>query len=333
MNDDAPTPWVDPQMRRVLDRMLEKMAARPLFGTSPPAVMRARFAEDVLAWNVDPPALPRIEDFRVATGTREVAVRLYDPRGDGRPNATMIDFHGGGWIVGDLDTNDRARRLLALESGVSILSVDYCLAPEHPFPAALEECVTVTRWAHRSGVARGIDVERLALGGDSAGANLALATALELRDARQDWLRFLLLIYGAYARDATSESHRLYGGGEYGFGTQAMDLMWQMYLGSRGAADDPRAAPLLARLEGLPPACLIAGRLDPLRDDSRRMAAALIAAGISVEYLEYPGVVHGFMSMTHELDAARRGTRAAADALRRALTGPTAAVDSTARRP
>jgi acetyl esterase len=310
---------LDPEMRTVLARMLERMAQRPPFGTATPPEMRARFAEDVQSWNADPPALPRVENLQVPTCTREVPVRLYDPHGDGRPLPTLVFLHGGGWVVGDLESTDRTLRLLALASGAGVLSVDYCLAPEQPFPAPLDECVAVLRWVRSHASGWGIDVERLAVGGDSAGANLALASTLDLRDAGERWLRFLLLIYGVYARDHDTESHRLYGGGQFGFGTAAMDLLWKAYLGRDGSAEDPRAAPLRANLVGLPPACIVAGGNDPLRDDSRRLAARLVGQGSRVEYLEYPGVVHGFMSMTRDLRVARRGIADAADALRRSL--------------
>ncbi len=313
---------MDAEMQVVLARMLERMAGRPPFGTSPPAEMRARFANDIAGWNADPPQIPLIENTFVPVPRRAVPVRFYSPVADRVPRPTLICFHGGGWVVGDLDSNDRTLRLLALESGVSILSVDYLLAPEHPFPAPLDECVEVARWVRREGASLGIDVERLAIGGDSAGANLALAATIDLRDAGERWLRFMLLVYGVYARDHATESHRLYGDGRFGFGTEAMDALWSMYLGLEATADNPRAAPLRADLGGLPPACIVAGGTDPLRDDSRRLAARLVEGGGEVEYREYPGVVHGFMSMTRDLQVARCATTQAAGALRRALLEP-----------
>jgi len=310
---------LDPEMKVVLARMLERMASRPPMGTSTAAEMRARFADDIAAWNADPPDVPLIADSVVPTLERPVPVRLYDPIGDGDPLPTLIYFHGGGWVVGDLDSNDRALRLLALESGVGILSVDYCLAPENPFPAPLNECIEVARWVHRNGASHGIDVDRLAIGGDSAGANLALATAIDLRDAGERWLRTMLLVYGVYAREHDTASHRLFGNGLFGFGTDAMDALWSLYLGRDGSADDPRAAPLRARLDSLPPACIVAGELDPLRDDSRRLAGRLVGTGGNVDFVECPGVIHGFMSMTRELAVARHATARVADSLRRSL--------------
>jgi acetyl esterase len=310
-------------MQIVLSRMLARVAERPPMGTAPAPQMRQRFNEDVVSWNRDPPPLAHIEDLQVPTAARAVPVRLYDPRSSRTPNATLIFFHGGGWVVGDLDSNDRALRLLALESGCTVLSVDYCLAPEHKFPAALDECLAVTRWLCRHGEAWGVDSGRLAVGGDSAGANLALTTALALRDAGDSWLRALLLIYGAYAPDFDTESYRAFGGGQFGLATLGMRALWALYLRDPADGENPRAAPLRADLRGLPPACLIAGGLDPLRDDSRRLATRLIEAGGAVDFVEYPGVIHGFMSMTCDVDAARRGTRHAARWLSAALAdGP-----------
>jgi acetyl esterase len=293
-------------------------------GAAPPAEMRARFNQDVIAWNLDPPPLARVEDLRVPTARREVPVRLYDATGmTARPGhrgePAIIFYHGGGWVVGDLDSNDRAMRLLALESGVTVISVDYCLAPEHKFPEPLDECLAVARWIHCHGAAWRIDPQRLALGGDSAGANLALATALDLRDAGENWLKYLLLIYGVYARDHDTDSHRRFGGANFGLGTQGMDALWSLYVANRADSENPRAAPLRAQLAGLPAAYVVAGGLDPLRDDSRRLAAHLIEVGGAVEYCEYPGMIHGFMSMTLDLSVTRSATTHAAASLRRAL--------------
>ncbi|HET6629984.1 MAG TPA: alpha/beta hydrolase [Woeseiaceae bacterium] len=309
---------LDPDMRLALEKMQAHMAEGPAMGTGTTAEMRARFASLVAGWNADPPPVARVEDGTISTANRDIAVRLYDPVAGGRPHPALVYFHGGAWMAGDLDSNDRALRLLALGSGVSILSAAYCLAPEHPFPAPLNECLAVARWVREHGETLGIDVDRLAMGGDSAGANLALAAALDLRDSGETWLRYLLLICGAYARDLDTASYRSFGDGRYGFGAAAMETAWSLYAGA-APRGDPRVEPLRAELGGLPPVCLVAGGLDPLRDDSRALARRLIDASGSVEYREYPGVVHGFASMTRDLAVARRAMLAAAASLRRAL--------------
>ena len=189
--------YIDPQVAPVIERMLESLAERGPMGSVPPAVMRQRFNEDVKAWNQDMPTLPFIKDLECDTPCGQVPVRLYDPSGSDGLLPCLVFIHGGGWIVGDLDTNDRTLRVLALESGVRILSVDYPLAPEHPFPEGLDACLGVVRWVRENGAGWGLDPDRLAVGGDSAGGNLALATALDLRDAGENFLQFVLLIYAA----------------------------------------------------------------------------------------------------------------------------------------
>lgn len=316
---DSIAHYIDPDMRPVLALMVQQAAQRPTLGTSSPADMRRRFSADVLSWNRELPDVARIENLAVSTVKRAVPVRIYDASPSSQLRPVLVFFHGGGWVVGDLDSNDRALRLLAIHSGIAVVSVDYCLAPEHKFPAPLDECVAVVRWLREHGNLWGFDTAHMAVGGDSAGANLALATALDLRAAGDRGLAAMLLIYGVYARDHDSESHRLFGDGRFGFGTEAMDALWSMYLAQPADAENPRAAPLRAELTGLPPAILVAGGLDPLRDDSRRLAARLVTVGVSVEYREYPGVVHGFMGMTRDLAVTRRATAEVADSLRRLL--------------
>jgi acetyl esterase/lipase len=150
-----------------------------------------------------------------------------------------------------------------------MLSVDYPLAPESKFPAGLDTCVAVTRWVHENGRQWGLDPEQMAVGGDSAGGNLALATALDLRDAGENFLRFALLVYPALSPEPHSESHRLFGGGDFGMGTIAMDYFWAQYLGDEALRNDPRAVPLLADMDNMPP-----GWTSPDFDDSTWSAAS-----------------------------------------------------------
>lgn len=309
---------IDPQMKPILERMREKMAARTSVPLSSPE-MRIRFAADMTEWNRDPVELPRVEDKAVPGAFGDVRVRLYDPIGGEIPLPAVIYFHGGGWVVGNSDTVDAGLRLLAKLSGVVVLSVDYALAPEHKFPEPLEDCIAVSRWLRRNAETWGVDTGRLAIGGDSAGANLALATLLALRDAGEGWIKFSLLLYGAYAAEYESQSHRAFGGVEYGVGTQGARRFWSMYLRDDADRLNPLAAPLLGDMRGLPPLYLIAAGLDPLRDDTRNLARKLTEAHVPHEFKEYAGVIHGFMSMLRGLDAAVDATKAAAEALRTAV--------------
>ena len=225
--------------------------------------------------------------------------------------AALLFIHGGGWVAGDLDTNERTLRLLALESGLRILSIDYPLSPEAKFPVALDVCTAVARWARTEGHEWGLDPDRLGLGGDSAGGNLALATAMDLRDAREDWLRYLLLVYPALSPSGDTPSYRTFGTGDYGIGLQGMRFFWNSYLNSEADHANPRAAPLLAGKNGLPPTCLLTAGLDPLTDECLTLARQLESAGVPLQHHHYDGVIHGFFSMSRMLDA---GARAVADA-------------------
>jgi len=311
--------YIDPQVVPVIERMLATMAERGPVGSVPADVMRQRFNEDVQAWNMELPALPLIEDRVCNTSAGPIPVRLYDPQGDESELPCLVFFHGGGWVVGDLDTNERTLRLLALQSGVKVLSVDYPLAPENRFPAALDACVAVTRWVHENGQQWDLDPSRLAIGGDSAGGNLALSTALDLRDAGENCLRFALLVYPALSPEPHSHSHRLFGGGDFGLGTIAMDYFWSQYLADCAQRENPRAAPLLARMDEMPPMYLVTAGLDPLTDDSTALAEKLRQFDIPLVHRHYPGVIHGFFSMSLFLDAGAQAVTEAGAALREAL--------------
>src|SRR6185437_2499562 len=219
--------------------------------------------------------------------------RLYLPDNAERP-PLIIYAHGGGFMQGSLPSWDAMLRELVRQSGVAALSVDYRLSPERRFPAAFEEMVAVIRLAAREGSGWGIDPARLAVGGDSAGANLALAAALALRDAGEKLLSFQLLVYGVYSADVESPSWQRFGRGA---GLSQTQFRWiiETYLESPEQQKDWRAAPLLADMKGLPPAHLIIGSLDPLLDDSNRLAAKLKEAGVAADLTIYQGINHGFI--------------------------------------
>lgn len=311
--------YVDPQMSPILQAMRERAAADPWVPGRDPRQMRQRMRADLARWNVDPPPLARVEDLALDGPTGPVTVRRYDPAGGSRLQPALLYLHGGGWVAGDLETEDRASRLLAAASGVTVLSVDYPLAPEHPFPVPIEACRAVWKAAHAGGAALGIDSGRLALGGSSAGANLALACALTLRNAGEPLPRFLLLNYGAYGDGSDTASARRFGDGSFGLGRAQMEYFRSLYLQRPEDRHDPRAAPLLADLRGLPATFMTAAALDPLLDDSLELDTRLAAAGVPHRCIVYPGVVHGFTLMNLSLGAARAAIEEAAAALRAAL--------------
>jgi len=247
----------------------------------------------------------------------QVPCRLYLPDGTDKP-PLLIYAHGGGFMQGSLSSWDAALRELVRQSGVAALSVDYRLAPEHRFPVAFEEMVAMIRLAAREGTDLGIDPARLAVGGDSAGANLALAAAAALRNAGEGALGFTLLIYGCYSTDTESPSWQRFGRGS-GLSQTQMRWIWETYLERPEQQSDWRAAPILADPAGLPPAHLIVGNLDPLLDDSHRLAARLKEAGVACELTVYDGINHGFIRYGRLIAAARRAIGDCAAALRNAL--------------
>lgn len=312
--------YIDPQITPILERMAAVMAERGPIGSVSPPEMRERFNEDVSGWNLELPDIHHTEDFHIEYEAGHIPVRIYDPVNRDNQLPCLIFIHGGGWIVGDLDTNERTLRLLALESGIRILSVDYPLAPENKFPAGLDACVAVTRWIHENASQWGIDPERLAIGGDSAGGNLALATALDLRNAGENWLKLGLMIYPALSPHADTDSHRIFGQGEFGLGTDAMHYFWDAYLADQAQKNDPRANPLLADMHTMPPMYIVTGGLDALTDDSRRLEQKLKESGIEVDHRHYPGMIHGFFSMALFLDVGQKAVTEAAATLRSTLT-------------
>jgi acetyl esterase len=266
------------------------------------------------------PPLPRVRDLELPLGPQMLQARLYDPVGDGKLRPALVYLHGGGWCMGSIDSHDGNCRMLAKQSRINVLSIDYPLAPESKFPTALGRITDACRWLRRKGREWNIDPDRIAIGGDSAGANLALSTAMQLRDSGQHFLRGLLLLYGVFAHDHDTESHRQLGRDErYTLSSAAMDFCWRMYLENPAQDRDARAAPLLGDLHRLPPAHLVCGSLDPLLDDSIRLHEKLRAAGAPSELDIVSGVTHSFLSFFDKLEPARKAWRGAADFLEQKL--------------
>lgn len=290
--------------------------------TAPLSEARAAMARVSAFLNEGSVPLADERNLRIRASGHDIPCRLYRPDGCSNP-PLLVYAHGGSFALGDLDGWDGALRTLARQSGVAILHVDYRLAPEHRFPAAFDDMVTVIRHVSRMGDALGVDLRRLAAGGDSAGANLALASAIALRDAGASPLRFLLLHYGAYSTDGDSPSWQRFGTGAYVLSRHQLDWVWSTYLDHPGQKNDWRVAPLLAPLGGLPPTHLAIGKLDPLLDDNERLAADLAAAGVTCRLIHYDGLVHGFIRYGRFVSSVRRALSDSAEALREAL------VDST----
>ena len=297
-----------PEARALLDR-LEALGDPPMESSTPEAVRAVR------ASRIQPPTIA-LADVR-DVDAEGIATRLYRPSTD-VPLGLFLYFHGGGWVLGSIETHDHVARALAAESGCAVLSVDYRLAPEHPFPAGLDDAFAVAAWTHENAPSLGCDPERLAIGGDSAGANLA---AVVTQSGRFPF-RFQLLVYPATdARGRTASYEQL----AEGFGLTREGMRWflEHYLsGGEGAPNDARVSPLLAEdaaFAASPRTLVITAELDPLRDEGEAYADRLRAAGVAVETTRYDGMIHGFFALGEFLSDGRRALVQAAGALRGAI--------------
>jgi acetyl esterase len=315
MNDA--TPWVDPELVAAGKLLQEKGLVAP--DRTVASLVEVRAAQDRIGAFLGEGSVPleTERDLSLPGPHGQVPCRLYLPDGIARP-PLLVYAHGGGFMQGSLPSWDHVLRELVRQSGVAALSVDYKLSPEAKFPVAYDEMVAITRLAAREGAGLGIDSSRIAVGGDSAGANLALAAALAMRDAGERALKFQLLIYGVYSSDSDSPSWRRFGQGA-GLSQTQMRWIWQTYLDNPEQQADWRAAPILADLNGVAPAHLIVGSLDPLLDDSNNLAGKLKAAGVPCTLTVYDGINHGFIRYGRLIGTARRAVTDCAAALRTGL--------------
>ncbi len=266
------------------------------------------------------PQIAGVEDREIPGPGQPIPARLYRPKSDEDRLPVLVYFHGGGWVFGDLDTHDALCRIVADGAGCLVAAIDYRLAPEHKYPAGLEDCLAATRWIAENAEAIGGDAGNLAVGGDSAGGNLAAAVAQRARDGGGPALAFQWLIYPALDFTADNASVRDNGEG-YLLTKQAIDWTRDQYLADPGKeASDPGASPGLARdLAGLPPALVQTAQYDPLRDEAKDYAERMAAAGVPVESIGYDGMVHGFMRMGALIDCAGEALADGSKALRAAF--------------
>ena len=264
-----------------------------------PATSRLRFRALTVGAR-DPRALAAVgsvEDSAIAGPGGDLRIRTYRPEAEGAV-PTLLFFHGGGFVIGDLDTQDDHARLLCRDVGAVVVSVDYRLAPEHPFPRGLDDCLAATRWASAHIATLGGDPRRLAVSGDSAGGNLAAAVALASSSNGGPRLAAQLLLYPAVdMRDDDDGRYpsRVANASGPILTLDAMEWFASQYLADTARAGDPRASVVLAAdLAGLPPAVVATAEYDPLRDEGEAYATRLAAAGVRVVVRRYPGMVHGF---------------------------------------
>ncbi|WP_405771897.1 alpha/beta hydrolase [Streptomyces sp. NBC_00080] len=262
----------------------------------------------------------RVRDLSVPGPAGPLAARLYRPSGLDGPSALLVYYHGGGWVLGDLESADSACRFLAVHAGLSVLSIDYRLAPENPFPASVEDAVAAFRHAARNAESLGVDAHAIGVGGESAGGNLAAVVAQVTHAEPGPSPAFQLMFFPVTDLSAKRPSYRLF---SHGFFLTEAQMDWYRghYLPDPTDALDPRASPLLAdTLAGLPPAYIAVAGFDPLRDEGEAYARQLEEAGIPVTLRRHSGLVHGIINATGVGHTGRGALLEAADALRSGLT-------------
>ncbi len=304
---------VDPQVQEFLDQI----AALGLPPHYEVGAVQARENAKLRPRAVGP-EVGAVEDRTVPGGDVDVPVRVYWPEGDG-PFPMLVWIHGGGMVVGTIETCDAACRRLCLGASCVVISPGYRLAPEHPFPAAPEDCYAVVAWASGNAESLKGDASRLAVGGESAGGNLAAAVALMSRDRGGPSLVHQSIINPMLDLDFDTESYLRNAEG-YFLTRRTMIWYWEQYLQSAEDKDNPYALPLRAGdLSGLPPALLLAGEYDPLLSETEAYAARLLAAGVPATFTHYPGASHNFYNMPPSVDVAVRAMGEIIDAVKAAF--------------
>jgi acetyl esterase len=299
---------VHPQAQQVLDLMAQ--LGLKLDGGDPVEVraMMANFPR------VEGEAVGSVEDRTVPGPAGAIPVRIYQPAApSGGPRPVLVWFHGGGWVLGNLDGSDFGARMFANAANTTVVSVDYRLAPEAKFPAAADDCFAVTQWVSQNAAALGADPAKLAVGGDSAGGNLAAVVAQMAKAQGGPKVGFQLLIYPVtnYSYDTASYLDNAAG---YLLTKESMVWFWDLYLRTPADGKDPKASPMQAAdLSGLPPALVVTAEYDPLRDEGEAYAEKLRKAGVKVEQTRYAGQIHGFYAngaIDDGLAAVRQGAKA-----------------------
>jgi acetyl esterase len=294
--------------------------------TITPTEWRAQGPIRLAHFAIPPQPVARVEDRAVPTPDGDVPIRVFVPEAAG-PLPILVHYHGGGWVIGSVDASENLCRALANLTPCIVVSVEYRLAPEARFPAGLEDCYAATRWVAEHGAVLGGDPTRLAVGGESAGGNLAAAVCLLARERRGPKISFQLLTYPVTDANFETSSYREMAEG-YGLTRDNMQYFWELYLADSADAANPLAAVLQADLAGLPPALVITAEYDPLRDEGDAYAAKLKAAGVPVEHVSYPGQIHGFFSAGTMMKTGDVAVKAAARSLAAALAPQTAPATS-----
>lgn len=308
---------LDPIAAGLLQQMAD--AGMPPLNEQSPADARVA-AEGFIALGGPGDPIAEAADRIVPGPHGDIPIRVYRPNvSTSGPLPCLVYFHGGGWVLGNVDSTDAICRAVANRAGCVVVSVEYRLSPEYKFPIPLDDCYAATEWVAANGASIGVDGSRLAVGGDSAGGNLAAVVCLRSRDTNGPSLSYQLLVYPVTDHDFATASYVANGDG-YLLTKDMMSWFWGHYLNTEDDAKNPLASPLRAKdLSGLPPALVITAEFDPLCSEGEAYADALAAAGVRVTRTRYPGMIHAFWQMLAVFPDASTAATQAADALRLAF--------------
>jgi acetyl esterase len=308
---------LDPILKGLLDQMTANPA--PKLWEMPPPAGREMFRTIAATLDAQDVPIGKVEDRSIPGPAREIPVRIYTPVGQGAAALpAIVFFHGGGFVIGDLQTHDALCRQLANAVRARVIAVDYRLAPEHKFPAAADDCFAAARWVEDHAQSIGVDGNTIAVAGDSAGGNLAAVVAQMARQKGGPRIVHQLLIYPTTIAHADTPSMRDFATG-YFLERQAMDWFFDAYVPAGQDLKDPKLAPFWGDAKGLPSATVITAGFDPLKDEGRQYADKMAAAGVRVTYKDYPAMIHGFFGMSGMLPEAREAIAFAADQLKAAF--------------
>ena len=309
---------LDADFAAMLEQQAEAAKAQPAppLDVIPPEMVRAGYRMQRQAQNLNAPKDVQARDLLVAGAACEIAARLYTPAGAANPSGLLVYFHGGGFVIGDLETHDGHCRRLAAGSGCRVMAVDYGLAPEHPFPEGHDDALAATKWAFDHAAELGADPAKIAVGGDSAGGNLAASISLDLVGDPKRKLAFQLLLYPGIWPDAETQSRKDLDGPV--LTREALDW-FEKLLAAVGHPHAHRAMLGARDLTGAPPALVVTAGFDPLQDEGRDYAERLRAAGVKATLTHYPTLVHDFYIMGDVSPAVPKAAAETAAALKAAL--------------
>ena len=309
---------MDPHIKAMLDAAAAAAAGQqaPPLDAIPPEMIRAGYRMQRQAQNLNAPKDVTASDIKVDGAEGPIPARLYVPAGAPAVTPLLVYYHGGGFAIGDLETHDGHCRRMAAYAGIRVLAIDYRLAPEHPFPAGHDDCLAATRWAFDHAAEIGVDPTRIAVGGCSAGGNLAASISVDMKNDPQRKIAFQLLLYPGIWPDVETQSRKDLDGPVL---TKAAIAWFDKCLAALGHPQAHRAMLGRADVAGTPPALVITAGYDPLKDEGRDFAARLNAAGVKATHKEYPDMVHDFLIMGDVSPAIDAAAHEVADALKAAL--------------